>query len=75
MCLAVIGKVIEVRKPEATQAFPTGTVEIMGIRRSINFGLLDSVKIGEYVLIHAGFAIQKMTPEEAREVLDLIRQS
>ncbi|MFH0796213.1 MAG: HypC/HybG/HupF family hydrogenase formation chaperone [Candidatus Omnitrophota bacterium] len=74
MCLAVIGKVIEVKPPEKTQAFPTGIVEILGIRRPVNFGLLDSVRAGEYVLIHAGFAIQKMTSEEARQVLSLMQK-
>ena len=72
MCLAVIGKVVEVKTPERAQAFPTGIVEVLGIRREINFGLLDSVRAGEYVLIHAGLAIQKLTSEEARQVLDLL---
>jgi len=69
MCLAIVGKVIEIHGPSSGEAFPEGTVDVSGVRRQISFGLLDSVRKGDYVLVHAGFAIQKMTAAEARKTM------
>jgi hydrogenase expression/formation protein HypC len=71
MCLAVIGKVIEINKPVG-DTFPQGTVDVLGIKRKISFGLLPATAKGDYVLIHAGFAIQKMEPKDAKETLKLL---
>ena len=73
MCLAVIGKVIEIRKPVGPDAFPEGEVDVLGIRRKISFGLLPSTTKGDYVLIHAGFAIQKLAEKDAKETLKLLK--
>lgn len=73
MCLAVIGKVIEIEEPVEPNAFPQGFVEVFGVRRAISFGLLPSAAKGDYVLIHAGFAIQKLEPKEAKKTLKLLR--
>ena len=62
MCLAVPAK-IEVIQGE------TGEVSIGGNRIKANLSLVESPKIGDYVLVHAGFAIAKYTPEEAAESL------
>ena len=73
MCLAIIGKVVEIRKPAGPDVFPEGLVDVLGIRRKVNFGLLPSVTKGDYVLVHAGFAIQKLEPEEAKKTLKLLK--
>ena len=73
MCLAVIGKVIEIREPSGPDAFPQGLVDVFGIRRTISFGLLPSTSKGDYVLIHAGFAIQKLEPKDAKKTLKLLK--
>jgi len=73
MCLAVIGKVIEIREPNGPDAFPQGLVDVFGIRRAISFGLLPSAVKGDYVLIHAGFAIQKLEPKDAKKTLKLLK--
>ena len=73
MCLAVIGKVIEIREPAGPDAFPQGLVDVLGIRRTISFGLLPSTVKNDYVLIHAGFAIQKLEPKDAKETLELLK--
>ena len=75
MCLAVIGKVVEIRKPSVPDVFPEGLVDVLGIRRKVNFGLLPSVIKGDYILIHAGFAIQKLEPKEAKKTLKLLKLS
>ncbi|NOZ64814.1 MAG: HypC/HybG/HupF family hydrogenase formation chaperone [Caldiserica bacterium] len=67
MCLAVPMKVIKVEQEE-------GLVELGGVRRRVNMGLLDDIKVGEYVIVHAGFAIQKMDEKEAEETLSIFRE-
>ncbi len=72
MCLAIIGKLISVEKPKEPGApFATGMVEFDGIRRRINLGLLSRVKAGDYLMVHAGFAIQKVSAHKARETARL----
>jgi hydrogenase expression/formation protein HypC len=51
-----------------------GIVEIGGVNREASFQLLENVKVGEYVLVHAGYAINKINEEEAQETLDLLRE-
>ncbi len=73
MCLAIIGRVTQVDKPDSPGAFPTGKAEVMGIIQTVNFGLLPSVAKGDYVLIHAGFAIQKLEPKDAKKRIRLLK--
>ena len=68
MCLAVPARVIEVH--DASWA----TVEVGGAIRRISTDLIDAVTPGEYVLLHVGFAIQKVDEEEARITLGLLEQ-
>ncbi|MFA4948208.1 MAG: HypC/HybG/HupF family hydrogenase formation chaperone [Candidatus Krumholzibacteriia bacterium] len=49
-------------------------VESGGVRKSVRLDLLDTAAIGDYVLIHAGYAIEKLDTEEALETLELLRQ-
>jgi len=51
-----------------------GIVEIGGVKREISLQLVEDIKIGDYVIIHAGFAIQKLNEEEAEETLSLLRE-
>lgn len=68
MCLAVPSKIIEI---EDTMA----TVDVMGLRKQISLMLLpEEPKIGDYVLVHAGFAINKMEPQEAQEALKILKK-
>jgi hydrogenase expression/formation protein HypC len=68
MCLGIPVKLIEVENPNV------GKVEIGGIRRRINLALLDNAKTGDYVLLHAGFAITKVDKAEAEETIDLLNE-
>lgn len=67
MCLAVPMQVKEIKDS-------TAVVELEGLRREVNLGLLENVQIGEYVVIHAGFAIQKLDEQAARETIEVIRE-
>lgn len=66
MCLGVPGLIIEKQDN-------TATVDIQTIKQKVNVSLVD-VNIGDWVLIHAGFAINKIDKEDALETLDLLRQ-
>jgi hydrogenase expression/formation protein HypC len=68
MCLAAPSKVISINEMIAT-------IDVHGARREISLMLLpDEVEEGEYVIVHAGFAIQKMDREAGEEALRLIRE-
>jgi len=67
MCLAVP---MRVEKIEGSNA----VVELAGVSKNISLGLLDDVKVGEYVIVHAGFAIQKVDEKEARETISLLEE-
>jgi len=67
MCLAIPAKILRVMGSEAEADFG-------GIRRRINITLLDDVKEGDYVIVHAGFAIQKLSKEDAEKTLALWRE-
>lgn len=68
MCLAIPGKVVE--REEGNLA----TVDIMGVTRQVSLDLTPTAKAGDYVLIHAGFAIEVVDPEYAQETIDLIKE-
>lgn len=63
MCLAVPGKVLSVE--DADPAFRSGQVDFCGVRRSVNLAFTPEVVVGDYVLVHVGFAISKVDEEEA----------
>ncbi|MFC1524921.1 HypC/HybG/HupF family hydrogenase formation chaperone [Planctomycetota bacterium] len=67
MCLAIPVKVIEIKDT-------IGVVDIGGLKKECRLDLLDDVKVGDYVLLHAGFAIQKLDTESAEESLKLFKE-
>ena len=71
MCLAIPGKVLEIN----TSVQPTmGKVSFGGIKKEVCLGLVPEVKVGEYVIVHVGFAISTMDEKEAQETLKLLEQ-
>ncbi len=62
MCLAIPGKVIRIIDPEQ------GEVLLGGIKKRVRLELLSEVKVGDYVLIHAGYAITRINEREANEI-------
>jgi hydrogenase expression/formation protein HypC len=69
VCLAIPGKVIEIDKNKEYATIDYGD----GTKRKANVTLVD-VKIGDYILVHAGFAIEVLNEKEAQETLDLFRE-
>jgi hydrogenase expression/formation protein HypC len=67
MCLAIPAKVISVNGPGAV-------VSIEDVEYTASLLLIDDVKPGDYIMLHAGFAIQKVDPEEAEETLRLLNE-
>ena len=65
MCLAVPAQVIELRAAEAA------LVELGGVRKEISLALVEDVTVGDYVIVHVGFALQKLDREEAQRTLEL----
>jgi hydrogenase expression/formation protein HypC len=51
-----------------------GTAELDGVERQVALHLLEDPKVGDYVLIHAGFALRKVDREEAEETLEILRK-
>lgn len=49
-------------------------VDVSGVRRNVNIALLDGVGVGDYVLIHVGFALSKIDEKEAEETLRMLRE-
>jgi hydrogenase expression/formation protein HypC len=68
MCLAIPMKLL------SRDGF-IGTVEVDGVRRQISLLLQDDARIGEYLLVHAGYAIGKVDEQEALETIELIRSA
>ncbi len=73
MCLAMPMKVVEINKSES--GVEEGIGELGGVRRKVSFQLLDKVEIGDYVLVHAGFAISVIDENEAQETIDAMDEA
>jgi len=67
MCLAIPMKVI-------SKKGNTAIVDLDGVRRQIDISLVSKVKIGDYVIVHAGFAIQKLRRKDAEETIALLKE-
>ena len=63
MCLAIPLKLVEINGN-------TATGEAMGMRREIRVDFIDNPKVGDYVIVHAGFAIERLPEQQAMEDLD-----
>ena len=66
MCWSVPGKVVEIKGNAAK-------VEISGIFKDVGLDLINDVKIGDYLLVHAGYAIQKVDEEKAKFTIDFMQ--
>jgi hydrogenase expression/formation protein HypC len=67
MCLAVPMKVVSCKDG-------VGIAEMAGVKKEISFMMLPEAEIGDYVIVHAGFAIQILNEEEAQKTLALFRE-
>ena len=68
MCLAIPAKITEMKDNHLA------TVDILGVKRDIALDLTPQAELGDFVLVHAGFAIEVVDPDYAQETIDLIMQ-
>lgn len=66
MCLAVPGRVISIEERDMT---PMAEVDFGGVKKDVCLQYIPDIRIGEYVMVHVGFAIQRMDEESALETL------
>jgi hydrogenase expression/formation protein HypC len=69
MCLAIPGEIVEIMPDR-----PLAKVDVTGVRRAVNIGLLEGERLaaGDWILIHVGFALSKIDEVEARSALDFL---
>ncbi len=65
MCLAIPAKIIKLEND-------MGTVDMEGVQREVSMLLLPDIKLGDYVIVHAGFAIHQIDEDEAKESLKVL---
>ena len=68
MCLAIPSQIVEINDGMAV-------IDVDGVRRDASLLLLEDAAVGDYVIVHAGFAIQKIDDAAAQESLDLLREA
>ena len=68
MCLAIPAQVVELRDGD------NAVVDLAGVRKEISLSLVDGVAIGDYVIVHVGYALNKLDPEEAEQTLKLFAE-
>jgi hydrogenase expression/formation protein HypC len=68
VCLAIPSKIVEIREG-------LGIIDADGVIREISLLLLDEAKVGDYVIVHAGFALHKIDEEAAMESLKILREA
>lgn len=71
MCLGIPGEIVELNVEQRDLA----KVDVSGVRRSVNIGLLEGEEIrpGDWILIHVGFALSKIDEREAQAALDFLK--
>ena len=68
MCLAIPAEVIEIQENDLA------VVEAGGAKKRISLSLVDDVRVGDYVLVHAGFAIDIVDEQEAKKTMELLEE-
>ena len=68
MCLAIPAQVVELRSDDQA------VVDLSGVRKEISLALVEGVNVGDYVIVHVGYALNKLDPEEAAKTLALFAE-
>ncbi len=68
MCLAIPARVVELLPG------PQAVVDLSGVRKQVSIALVDDAQLGDYVIVHVGYAIGKIDPEEAERTLALFAE-
>lgn len=70
MCLAIPAEVLSISADG-----DTALVSLDGVKKEISLALVQDVKVGDFVLIHVGYALNKISPEEAQKTLELFAEA
>ena len=68
MCLAIPAQIVELRDCD------NALVDLAGVKKEISLALVDGVAVGDYVIVHVGYALNKLDPEEAEKTLKLFAE-
>ena len=72
MCLGIPGRIVDIR---GDRGLPMGTVDFGGVRRDVCLAYVaDEVAVGDYVVVHVGFAMSRGDEEEAKRTYDMLRE-
>jgi hydrogenase expression/formation protein HypC len=71
MCLGIPGKILEIREQDSV---PLGKVEFGGIAKDVCLIYVPEARVGDYVLVHVGFAISRVDEHEAQEIFSYLEQ-
>ncbi len=69
MCLAIPAQILEIKSGDQA------VVELSGVRRDISLALVDNAAVGDYVIVHVGYALSRIDPEEAQKTLRVMAAS
>jgi len=69
MCLAIPARIVEINDND------TAIVDLGGVRKDISLALVEDVKVGDYVILHVGYALTRLDPEEAEKTLALMAEA
>jgi hydrogenase expression/formation protein HypC len=69
MCLAIPARVVALPEPD------TALIEVDGVRKRVSLALVDGVGPGDYVIVHVGYALTRLDPEEAARTLALFAEA
>ena len=72
MCLGIPGKIVERDPPAEASDLPMGTVDFGGVRKRICLCYVPEAKVDDYVLVHVGFALSIVDPEEAQRIFEAL---
>jgi hydrogenase expression/formation protein HypC len=69
MCLAIPARVVEITQPD------TALIDVGGVRKAISLALVDDVVPGDYVIVHVGYALTRLDPDEAARTLAMFAEA
>jgi hydrogenase expression/formation protein HypC len=69
MCLAIPARVVAMPEPH------TAVVDVDGVRKQVSLALVDGVSVGDYLIVHVGYALTRLDPEEAMRTLALFAEA
>lgn len=73
MCLAVPGRIVQINEA-ADLLGRTAVVDFGGVRKTVGLAWVPEARVGDYVIVHVGFAISRLDPEEARKTLEAFQE-